>query len=153
MTRAPTVESLSDQQMQFVTAYLELGSRPENGPEAAKRAGLAKSDDDAARAAAILLGSDRIARTLKAEIGQRFAAAAATAFDTIAELCRNGRSEQVRLAAAKEILDRGVGPVVSRSAVVSTNLAIEDTINLIEQASRKSEASIPALPPANFLAT
>lgn len=128
MTRALTFDNLSAAHAAFLTHYLELGGRPEHGPEAAKRAGLAANDDDAEQTAAILLGSERIARALKQAISHRLTMAAGAALKTMIDLCASGRSEQVRLAAAKELMDRGFGPVVSRSASLTATTSIEDLL-------------------------
>jgi hypothetical protein len=39
----------------------------------------------------------------------------------------------VRLAAAKEILDRGCGPIASRSAVVQATTTIEDILECLSR--------------------
>ncbi|MBL8550449.1 MAG: hypothetical protein JNJ73_10715 [Hyphomonadaceae bacterium] len=119
----------------FLAHYLELGGRPEDGPEAAKRAGLATNDEDAKRSAAILLGSDRIQKRLKEEIQARFVSASNIAFKTIIDLAQNARNESTRLAAAKECLEKGGIVTISRSAM---DLRIDNSAEaLLEALERK----------------
>jgi hypothetical protein len=144
MTRSLTISSLNPAQSQFLAYYLELGGRPEDGPEAVKRAGLAQSDDDAKRCAAILLGSDRIQKVLKEEIQKRFVSATNVAFETILALARNGRNESVRLAAAKELLEKAGIVTVSRSAVaVMTDNSAEALLEALEERKRALAAGEP----------
>lgn len=118
-------------QAQFVALFLELGGRPTDAPIAALQIGYGSDEKEAQRAAAILLSSPAIIRTIKREIGQRFTAVAGAALATILDLCRNG-PPSVRLAAAREILDRGIGPVASRNAVLHTSASIEDLLDAID---------------------
>ncbi|MBI1252169.1 MAG: hypothetical protein GC189_11925 [Alphaproteobacteria bacterium] len=132
MSRSLTIANLNPAQSQFLAHYLELGGRPEDGPEAAKRAGLATSDEDAKRSAAILLGSDRIQKVLKEEVQKRFVSATNVAFDTILALARNARNESVRLAAAKELLEKAGIVTVSRSAVAVIDNSAEALLEALE---------------------
>jgi hypothetical protein len=144
MSRSLAVANLNAQQAQFLAHYLELGGRPEDGPEAAKLAGLASSDDDAKRSAAILLGSDRIQKVLKEEVQKRFVSATNVAFDTILSLARNGRNESVRLAAAKELLEKAGIVTVSRSAVsLLTDNSAEALLEALEERKRAIAAGEP----------
>lgn len=111
----------------FVSAFLELGGRPGDAPAAALRSGCAANETDAARAAAILLGSPAVADAIKQQIAQQCRIFACAALSTILDLCQNG-PPSVRLAAAKELLDRGCGPIASRSAVVQATASVEDML-------------------------
>lgn len=132
MTRDLTIADLDMHQALFLRHFLDAGGRPEHAPEAAKRAGLATDDVDAARVGAILLGSDKITKAIKNEVSKRFGVATGEALQAILNICRNGRSEQTRLAAAKEILDRAGLVVMSRNAVVTANFAIEDWLDQLD---------------------
>lgn len=144
MSRSLSISNLNAQQSLFLAHYLELGGRPEHGPEAAKRAGLADDDDNAKRAAAILLGSDRIQKVLKEEVQKRFVSATNVAFDTILALATSGRNESVRLAAAKELLEKAGIVTVSRSAVaMTTDNSAEALLAALEERNRALAAGEP----------
>jgi hypothetical protein len=117
MSRSLSVSNLNVQHASFLAHYLELGGRPEDGPEAAKRAGLAESDEDAKRSATILLGSDRIQKRLKEEVQKRFVSATNVAFNSILDLAQNARNEATKLAASKELLEKSGIVTISRSAM------------------------------------
>lgn len=130
MSRA-VVADLDLQQMQFVATFLALGGRPADATEAARQAGYGDSEKECGRAGAILLSSPAIIGAIKQEVAQRFSAVAGAALATIIDLCRNG-PPSVRLAAAREILDRGIGPVASRNAVLHASLSVEDLLDAID---------------------
>lgn len=136
MSRSLSVSNLNVQHASFLAHYLELGGRPEDGPEAAKRAGLAESDEDAKRSAAILLGSDRIQKRLKEEVQKRFVAASNIAFQTIIDLAQNARNESTRLAAARECLEKGGIVTISRSAM---DLRIDNSAEALLEALERKE--------------
>lgn len=143
MSRELTIANLNPQQARWLSCFLELGAKPEDGPEAAKRAGLADTHEDAARISAILLGADRVQRVLKEEVQKRFVTATHVAFDTILSLARNGRNESVRLAAAKELLEKAGIVTVSRSAVAVGITAAEDLLAALEERKRALAAGEP----------
>jgi hypothetical protein len=129
MTPSRTLETLCEQEAQFLTEYLALGGDPEkHAPVAVIRAGYTKSQTEAVVIARMLLINTRITAALKNEIGKRFAAAAGVGLKTVLDLCNSATSEQVRLSAAKELLDRGVGPIISRNAHVHASVTIEDLL-------------------------
>ena len=133
MTRQLTIASLTDpREAAFVAALFDLGG-PQHGAEAAMRAGYAATPDEAARAAAFLLGSTRIARCIVGEIKSRFDVAAGAAFSTLLSICVNGRSEQARISAAQEILNRSLGPIPSRSVFVTAHTTIEDLLDRLDR--------------------
>lgn len=129
------------QQMQFLAAFVELGGRAQDGVTAALRAGYGDGDRrEAKRCADVLLASPKIVKALKAAVAEQFGAATALALRTLIDLCQSG-PPSARLAAAKEILDRGIGPVISRSAVVQTTGGIEDVLAMLD----RREAAEPQL--------
>lgn len=135
MSRSLSVSNLNVQHAAFLAHYLELGGSPEDGPEAAKRAGLAASDEDAKRSATILLGSSRIQRMLKEEVQKRFVSATNVAFKSILDLAQNARNEATKLAASKELLEKAGIVTISRSAV---DLRIDNSAEaLLEALERK----------------
>lgn len=114
-------------QARFVSAFLELGGRPADAPAAAIRAGCVVDEKEATRAAAILLGAPAVADAIKQQVAQNFRSCAGAALATIIDLCQNA-PPSIRLAAAKELLDRGIGPVPSKSAVLHASTSIEDLL-------------------------
>ena len=137
MTRQPTTASLTDpREAAFVAALFELGG-PQHGTEAALRAGYANTPSEAARAAAFLLGSARISRCILGEIKARFDVASGAAFSTLLSICVNGRSEQARISAAQEILNRSLGPIPSRSVTLTAQTSIEDMLNQLSAVESK----------------
>ena len=128
MTHPLTIESLTDpREIAFVAALFDLGG-PQHGAEAAMSAGYASSPDEAARCAGFLLGSTRITRCILGETKARFDVAAGAAFSTLLNICVNGRSEQARISAAQEILNRSLGPIPSRSVALGAQTSIEDLL-------------------------
>jgi hypothetical protein len=135
------VADLDLQQLQFVAAFLALGGRPSDAVEAARQAGYGEGDKECGRAGAVLLSSPAIIGAIKHEVAQRFSVAAGAALSTILDLCRNG-PPSVRLAAAREILDRGIGPVASRGAILHASTSLEDLLDAIDiQDSRRADLS------------
>lgn len=142
MARALTIADLTDPREQiFVAAVFELGG-PQYATEAALRAGYAKTMEEAERAAAFLLGAPRIARVITGEIKSRFDVAAASAFNTLLEICSNQNAPaNARITAAQEILNRSsIGPVVSRSAVLRANTGIEELLAKLDRIERGEPA-------------
>jgi hypothetical protein len=154
MNRLPTIADLaSPQEAAFVSALLELGG-PQHAPEAAFRAGYGKTPDEAERAAAFLLGSSRISRVITGEIKARFDVAAASAFNTLLEICANTRAPaNARISAAQEILNRSsLGPTPSRSMTVTAQLGIEDYLAKLDARERGEVAtdSVGEIAPTAF---
>ncbi len=139
MSRSLTIAELPPQEAAFLAAFFELGASPQDGAEAALRAGYAETREEAERAAAFLLGSSRITRAIKSEVTTRFTAASGAALETLLDVCSNGRSESARIAAANAILDRGVGPIVSRSANLNANVkTVEDWLDELDRRGREA---------------
>jgi hypothetical protein len=136
MSRRITTTRLDPQQLHFITTLLELGGGPQHGAEAALVAGYADDARGAERAARMLLEDPKIARALRERVENRFVAAVGGAFNTLWEICTKGRSETARITAAREILDRGIGPVPSRSFSMNASLTIEDILLQLDEADR-----------------
>jgi hypothetical protein len=134
MSRALTIRDLSDpREALFVAALFDLGG-PQHAAEAALRAGYADTAEGAERAAAFLLGSQRISRVITGEIKARFDTAAVAAFNTLVEVCADTRAPaSARISAAESILNRSsIGPVPSRSMSVTARVGIEDLLDQID---------------------
>jgi hypothetical protein len=65
---------------------------------------------------------------LRDELTRKLNAAAALGVGVLEDLAMNARSEQVRLGAARELVDRGYGPVMSRNATITARVGIEDLL-------------------------
>ncbi len=130
--------SIRDQHIAFVRNYIELGGMPTAAPEAARMAGFATSaDPEAVLAAAMLLEHPPVARAIGKELAQRFLIHAGEALGAVLHLVRSARSESVRLAAAQELLNRSIGPIVSRNAVVSADVTVEDMLAAMSESGRE----------------
>lgn len=135
-TPAPpvTMEDLSVRQAAFVREYVERGGRRGSAADAALAAGYAPSGDrDAARVrASELLSNPKVLAVLRDELTRKLNAAAALGVDVLIELAESG-PPQVRLSAARELVDRGYGPVMSRNAHIhATASSIEDIISQLD---------------------
>jgi phage terminase small subunit len=127
------LKELDLQQMQFVTAFLELGGRAQDGVPAALSAGYGDgSADDAKRCANILLAAPKITNALRSATVQRFDVAVVAAFTTLLDICSSKSAPaNARIAAAQEILNRSsIGPIVSRSVGLraQVGVCVEDFI-------------------------
>lgn len=106
---------------------------------AARAAGYAPTSPAAARVRAHeLLRNPKVLAALRDEITRKLNAAAALGVSVLIELAQSG-PPQVRLSAAKELVDRGFGPVVSRSANLHavSGPSIEDLLNELAEAEAK----------------
>ena len=135
MSRPLALADLNDpREAAFVAAVLELG--PAGAPEAALRAGYAADYAQAERAAAFLMGAERIRRCITTEIKSRFDALAADAQNALAEIVRDRKAPaSARISAAESILSRSsIGPIPSRSMAVHVdgNAAIEEIIRRLD---------------------
>ena len=140
MNHPPTIAGLSSpQEAAFVAALFELGG-PQHAAAAALRAGYADNEAEAERVAVHLLASSRISSAIAGETKARFEAASATAFRTLVDICANGRSESARISAAQEILNRGIGPIPSRSLSVTASTTVDEIV-LMLSASEKATAA------------
>ncbi len=144
MSRPLNLANLSSpQEAQFVAELFRLGG-PQHAGEAALVAGYADTAEGAERAAAFLMGSDRIRRVLVGEIKARFDTAAAAAFTTLLEVCSDKKAPaNARITAATEILNRSsVGPVPSRSIAVNARVGVEDLLEQLDARERATETTI-----------
>jgi hypothetical protein len=76
---------------------------------------------------------------LRGELTRRLNAGAALGVATLTDLCQNARSEQVRLSAANSLIDRGYGPVISKSATVNATTTFEDMLARLNAAEAAGE--------------
>jgi hypothetical protein len=123
---------LSERQAAFVREYVERGGRPGAGADAAVAAGYAQPGREGRAAARVraseLLRNEKVLRFLRDELTRKLNAGAALGVQTLVDLCQNARSEQVRLSAARELVDRGHGPIVSRNASIVAKTSVEDLL-------------------------
>ena len=75
-----------------------------------------------------MLRDPKVLQFLRDELARTLNTSAVLGVQTLVDLCRNARSEQVRFSAARELVDRGYGPVVSRSMVATATTTIEDIL-------------------------
>ena len=126
-----TFEGLTDKQSRFVVVYSEMGGRSGAGVEAALAAGYGGGTNrDAAKVrASELLRNPKVLEALREELTRRLNAAAVLGVDVLVELAADKQTPPAtRLSAAKELVDRGYGPVASRFAHMHVVRSIEDVI-------------------------
>lgn len=127
-----TLADLTEKQAAFVREYVERGGRPGAAADAAVAAGYARPGKAGRAAARVraseLLHNPEVMKALREELTRKLNAGASLGVQTLIDLCLNARSEQVRLSAANSLIDRGLGPVVSRNAVVQTTVTMEDLL-------------------------
>jgi hypothetical protein len=75
-----------------------------------------------------LLRRPAVLKAIRDEVGRRLTAAAPLGVAVLESLARSARSEQVRLSAARELVDRGFGPVISRNANLNVSTSVEDML-------------------------
>ena len=147
-TAPVTFADLSERQARFVREYIERGGRPGAAADAAVAAGYARPGREGRAAARVraheLLHNPKVLSLLRDELARRLTANAALGVQTLVDLCQNARSEQVRFSAARELVDRGYGPIVSRSATVRTDLRMEDVLEMLDakEAAAQAESSV-----------
>lgn len=127
--KSVTFPGLTEMQERFVVAYAELGGRKGSAVTAAIQAGYGSGGKNrgAAKARAYeQLRNQAVLDALRSELTRRLNTGAVLGVQTLVDLCSNARSEQVRLAAARELVDRGYGPVISRNATIQATTSIED---------------------------
>jgi phage terminase small subunit len=142
-----TFAQLTEKQTAFVREYVERCGRPGAAIDAAIAAGFAragKGSRHSARTRAYeLLHNPAVLQLLRDELTRRMNAGAALGVQVMIDLAQNARSEQVRLAAAKELVDRGHGPVISRSAVVSAKVdSVEELLARLDAQERPEVTTI-----------
>lgn len=113
-----TPGGLSEREQAFIRELVETGQGRRGAAVDAVIAAGYTSNRNAARVRAYeLLHSDRILQALRGESTRRLQAGAALATSVLLDLAANATSEQVKLAASKELLDRSIGPIPSRSTI------------------------------------
>lgn len=145
---APTFPELNEREALFVAHYAMSSGAPCTGANAALAAGYSNGNRDAAHSmASRLLRRPAVLRAIKEELGRRITSSAVAGVATLEQLAQSARSEQVRLAAANSLIDRGYGPVMSRSANTNVNLngGIE---SLLKKAKEAHMAGLITLDPA-----
>jgi hypothetical protein len=148
-----TVPELDDREARFVVEYVIRSGTQGAGADAALAAGYSNGNRDAAHSqASRLLRRPKVLRAIRAEVGRRIAAAAPLGLAVLETLARSARSEQVRLAAARDLVDRGYGPVVSRNASTNVNVgtSLEEMLRVLdkkesEEAQRAGEVLGPMI--------
>lgn len=135
--------ALTEMQAAFVEEFVGLGGKPGCATEAALAAGYAGGDPKVARVrASELLKNEKVLEAIKRGTETKLRAGTIYAAEVLLELARSG-PPSVRLQAAKELLDRGYGPVMSRNAHVVASSSIEDLLaELDERQGDLSEFSI-----------
>lgn len=130
-----TIDQLSERQAAFVREYVRSGGR--NAAAAARKAGYPASA--AGVRASELLRRPKILAVLRDELTKRLNAGAAVAVETLIDLARSAESEATRLAAANSLMDRTLGPPISRSANMHVHRTIDQAlIDLDIEESRES---------------
>jgi phage terminase small subunit len=133
---APSFSDLNAREALFVVEYVARSGVAGSGADAALAAGYSNGNRNAAHSmASRLLRRPAVLRAIKEETGRRLAGVAPLGVATLENLARSARSEQVRLAAANALIDRGYGPVVSRSASANLNVnaGIEELLDRVER--------------------
>ncbi len=134
---APSFSELDEREALFVVEYVARSGTAGAGADAALAAGYSNDNRNAAHSmASRLLRRPAVLRAIKDETGRRLASAAPLGVAVLESLARSARSEQVRLAAANALIDRGFGPVVSRNASTNLNVSagVEDLLDRLDRA-------------------
>lgn len=137
----PAFDGLTDKQARFVVAYLEFGAKRGGATEAALAAGYGGGTNrEAAKVrASELLRNEAVLKAIRGEVTRSLAGASVIAVRTLVELAESG-PPRVRLSASKEILDRAIGPIMSRNAhIVASAHSIEDVLDMIDREDQHGE--------------
>lgn len=128
-------DDLTERQAAFVREYVERGGKPGSAADAAQAAGYARPGRVGRAAARVraseLLRNPKVLSALRGELTRKLNAAATLGVSVLVDLAQNGPAN-VRLQAAKELLDRGYGPVMSRSASIQARTTIEDFLDELD---------------------
>lgn len=129
-------------QARFVTAYAELSTSKGGAAAAAIAAGYGhgKNRSAAKARASELLRNPKVLSALRDELTRKLNAGAAVGVQTLVDLSLHARSEQVRLGAARELVDRGYGPVMSRNATIHATTSVEDFLLQLDARDRAAAA-------------
>jgi hypothetical protein len=143
----PYFSELDEREALFVVEYVTRAGLTGAGADAALAAGYSNGNRNAAHAmASRLLRRPAVLRAIKEESGGRLARSAPIGVAVLEHLAQNAKSEQVRLAAANSLIDRGYAPVVSRSANTNMNVntGLEALLAIREKRRTEQEARKPA---------
>lgn len=149
MTRLPILPNdntaladLSEQERHFVREFVEIGHRKGGAIDAAIAAGYGRYSREQAKSAAYRLArKPSVLAAIRNELSVKLNHAAALGVHVLVDLAQNAKSEQTRLSAARELVDRGYGPVISRSAVLSASLSVEDFLDQLDRREREGAAA------------
>jgi phage terminase small subunit len=136
----PSFTGLDEREALFVVEYVARAGLAGAGADAALAAGYSNGNRNGAHSmASRLLRRPHVLRAIKDETAGRLARSAPIGVAVLEDLARSARSEQVRLAAANSLIDRGYGPVVSRSANANLNVnaGIEELLDRVERQERR----------------
>tara|TARA_R110002051_G_scaffold325797_1_gene431403 strand:- start:4703 stop:5188 length:486 start_codon:yes stop_codon:yes gene_type:complete len=141
-----TFDGLTERQSAFVIAYAESGGGPGAAATAAQAAGYAQTSRAAARVRGHeLLRNPKVLNALRDELTRRLNAAATLGVNVLMELAADKSTPAAtRLSAAKDLIDRGLGPIASRWKVDHTVRTIEDVISELDISDAEDERVIDA---------
>ena len=143
-SKSVTLSDLSDRQAAFVREFVERGGRRGAAADAAVAAGYAQPRRAGRAAARVraseLLRNPDVLQALRDELTRKLNAGAALGVQTLMDLCQNARSEQVKLSAANSLIDRGLGPVMSRNAIVHAHTTVDDIILSLDASEKATSA-------------
>ena len=140
-TKNVSMSDLTDKQAAFVRSFVEAGGKRGAATQAALEAGYANGDPVAARVrGSELLRNEKVLAALRDELTRKLNAAATLAVETLVELVETG-TPSVRLQAAKELLDRGYGPIMSRNAHVVATTSVDDLVRRLAESDEEWGAS------------
>ena len=141
--KAVTQGDLSKRERTFVRELIETGQGRRGAAVDAVIAAGYTSNRNAARVRAYeLLHSSHILEALREESTRRLHAGAALATSVLLDLAASATSEQVRLAASKELLDRSIGPIPSRASV-QVGVQIDNSAEALLEALENYKAGRP----------
>jgi phage terminase small subunit len=130
----PTFQDLDSREARFVVEFVIRSGTLGAGADAALAAGYSNGNRDAAHSmASRLLRRPKVLKAIQDETGRRIASAAPLGIAVLETLARSARSESVRLSAARDLVDRGYGPVMSRNANLNVDTSLEDMIKALEK--------------------
>jgi hypothetical protein len=132
---------LSERERAFVRAYVERGGRHGAGAAAVLAAGITTNRAAARVRASELLHNPRVLGFLRDELTRKLNAGAVIGVQTLIDLCRNAKSEQVRYSAASSLVDRGHMPVMSRNASIVANTSVEELLRRLDAGELPAEGA------------
>lgn len=146
-----TMAALSERQRLFAEKYVELGGKHGSAQAAALHAGYGGGGEtpnvnSAKSRAWELLRNPDVLAAIRDEMTRKLSAAAVLGVNVLVELAEDeGVPAATRLSAAKELVDRGYGPVASRFMHTHEGRTIEDYILMAEEAERSGGLAVEAV--------